>query len=388
MIQRPVKGIRPAVAEPGHLQHQPGTAPLRVEVRGDWTLPHYRALLRQVEQTRLDGEPRVDLSGLGALDTAGAALLARLLGPTRVEALARTAPELSAERRNLLQAVAAASERAAATAEPPREPYFVGQLTIGLGNQVNRAGHELARAIGFTGLVIAAFAAGLLRPWRWRLATVSRQLQHTALEALPIVALLTFAVGAVIGVLGVTVLGRFGAGIFTVDLVAYAFLREFGVVLTAILLAGRSASAFTAQIGSMKANEEIDAMRAQGLSPIEMLVIPRVVALLIAVPVLSFVAVVCGLAGGGLVTLLNVDVPAGRILSLYSDISLRHYLAGLAKAPVFAFVIAIIGCLEGLKCSASAQSVGAHTTSAVVQSIFWVIILNAVAALIYVEVGW
>ncbi|MBK5944156.1 ABC transporter permease [Halorhodospira halophila] len=388
MIQRPVKGIRPSVADPGYLRCRHGAAGPEVLVGGDWTLAHYRTVLRQVEQTRLDGEPRVDLGALERLDTAGATLLARLLGPERVEALARTAPELSAERRNLLQAVAAASERARATPEPTREPYFFGRLTIGLGAQISHAGQQLARAIAFTGLVLAAFAASALRPWRWRPAAVSRQLQHTALEALPIVALLTFAVGAVIAVLGITVLGRFGAGIFTVDLVAYAFLREFGVVLTAILLAGRSASAFTAQIGSMKANEEIDAMRAQGLSPIEMLVIPRVVALLIAVPVLSFVAVVCGLAGGGLVTLLNVDVPAGRIISLYSDISLRHYLAGLAKAPVFAFVIAIIGCLEGLKCSASAQSVGTHTTSAVVQSIFWVIILNAVAALIYVEIGW
>ncbi|ABM62603.1 ABC transporter permease [Halorhodospira halophila] len=376
------------MADPGHLECRAGAAAPEVRIRGDWTLAHYRTLLRQVEQTRLGGEPRVDLSALGRLDTAGATLLARLLGAARVEALARSTPELSAERRKLLQAVAAASERARTAPEPRGDPYFLGQLTIGLGAQMTHAGHQLARAIGFTGLVIAAFAAGLLRPWRWRLAAVSRQLQHTALEALPIVALLTFAVGAVIAVLGVTVLGRFGAGIFTVDLVAYAFLREFGVVLTAILLAGRSASAFTAQIGSMKANEELDAMRAQGFSPIEMLVIPRVVALLIAVPLLSFVAVVCGLAGGGLVTLLNVDVPAGRIIALYSDISVSHYLAGLAKAPIFAFVIAIIGCLEGIKCSASAQSVGTHTTSAVVQSIFWVIILNAVAALIYVELGW
>ncbi|MFP4129789.1 MAG: MlaE family ABC transporter permease, partial [Halorhodospira sp.] len=247
---------------------------------------------------------------------------------------------------------------------------------------------QLRLAIGFTGLVLATFAGRLTQPRRWRLGAVSSQLQRTALEAVPIVALLTFAVGAVVALLGMTVLGRFGAELFTVDLVAYAFLREFGVVLTAVLLAGRSASAFTAQLGSMKANEELDAMRAEGLSPIEMLVVPRVAALLLALPLLTVLAVACGLAGGGLVILLSVEADPGRLLGLYSEVGVSHYLAGLAKAPVFAFVIAIIGCLEGLKAGASAQSVGAHTTSAVVQSIFWVIVLDAAAGLFFVEVGW
>ncbi|MBK1727633.1 MlaE family ABC transporter permease, partial [Halorhodospira neutriphila] len=238
------------------------------------------------------------------------------------------------------------------------------------------------------GVVVATFAAGALRPDRWRLAALSHQLQRTAAAAVPIVALLTFAVGAVVAMLGATVLGRFGAAVFTVDLVTYAFLREFGVVLTAVLLAGRSASAFTAEIGAMKANEELDAMRAQGFNPLEMLVAPRVLALVIALPLLSFVAVICGLAGGATVVVPLVELPPSRFAALVGEVEASHYLAGLVKAPLFAFVVAVIGCREGLKSGANAQSVGAHTTSAVVQSIFWVIILDAAAALFFVEVGW
>lgn len=376
------------MAEPGRLELVDGADGPEVRIQGDWTLPHYPALLQQVRAAEPAARPgTVDLDGLAALDTAGAALLARLLGPERAEALAATAPGLATERRQLLQAVAAARERAAQAPQAHRR-WRPGQAVAALGARISHGTAQLHRAIGFTGLVLATFAVRLVHPRRWRLGAVSSQLQSTALEAVPIVALLTFAVGAVVALLGMTVLGRFGAELFTVDLVAYAFLREFGVVLTAVLLAGRSASAFTAQIGSMKANEELDAMRAEGLSPIEMLVVPRVVALLLAVPLLTVLAVACGLTGGGLVILLSVEAEPARLLGLYSEVGVRHYLAGLAKAPVFAFVIAIIGCLEGLKAGASAQSVGAHTTSAVVQSIFWVIVLDAAAGLFFVEVGW
>ncbi|MCY1442853.1 putative phospholipid ABC transporter permease protein MlaE [compost metagenome] len=189
--------------------------------------------------------------------------------------------------------------------------------------------------------------------------------------------------------LGATVLASFGASIFTVDLVAFSFLREFGVLLTAILMAGRTASAFTAQIGSMKANEEIDAIRTLGLNPMELLVVPRVLALLISLPLLTFVAMICGIVGGAVVCALSLGISPAMFLSLLqSDIGVQHFLVGLAKAPFFAFLIAAIGCLEGFKVSGSAESVGAHTTSAVVQSIFVVIVLDAVAALFCMEMGW
>jgi phospholipid/cholesterol/gamma-HCH transport system permease protein len=218
---------------------------------------------------------------------------------------------------------------------------------------------------------------------------VVAQIEQTGLHAVPIVALLTFMVGAVIAFLGATVLAGFGASIYTIDLVAYSFLREFAVMLTAILMAGRTASAFTAQIGSMKANEEIDAIRALGLNPIDMLVLPRVLALLVSLPALTFVAMISGLLGGMVVCAVSLDISPGMFIStLDQNIDARHFLLGMAKAPVFAFLIAIIGCFEGFKVSGSAQSVGEHTTSSVVQSIFVVILLDAAAALFYMEMGW
>ena len=159
-------------------------------------------------------------------------------------------------------------------------------------------------------------------------------------------------------------------------------------LLAAILLAGRTASAFTAQIGSMKVNEELDALSVQGLSPIELLVVPRVLALLVMLPILTFIAIIAGMLGGAMVAVLTLDISFARFLGIVQEIPLRHILLGLAKAPFFALVIALIGCLEGFKVHGSAQSVGEHTTSAVVQSIFAVILLDAVAALFYMEMGW
>jgi phospholipid/cholesterol/gamma-HCH transport system permease protein len=214
-------------------------------------------------------------------------------------------------------------------------------------------------------------------------------MEQTGLDAVPIIALLTFMVGAVVAFLGSTVLADFGATIYTVDLIGFSFLREFGVLLTAILMAGRTASAFTAQIGSMKANEEIDAIRAMGLDPIELLVLPRVMALLISLPMLTFIAMMAGLIGGGVVCAVTLGISPPMFLSLLKeDIAVRNFLVGMVKAPFFAFLIGVIGCLEGFKVAGSAQSVGEHTTSSVVQSIFVVILVDALAALFFMEMGW
>lgn len=173
------------------------------------------------------------------------------------------------------------------------------------------------------------------------------------------------------------------------NLVAFSFLREFGVLLTAILLAGRTASAFAAQIGTMQANEEIDAMRTLGLDPVDLLVLPRVLALLVVLPALTFIAMLSGLLGGGLVCALTLDVSPTMFLNMVqNNVGLRHFLVGMSKAPVFAFLIAVIGCAEGFKVSGSAQSVGEHTTSSVVQSIFMVILVDALAALFFMKMRW
>lgn len=374
---------------PGQLQRQPADAgqPARLAILGDWTLAHYSALKREVERAAapLDGEQAIDLDGLGELDTAGAGLLVELLGVRRVMQLG--SGRLPSERLALLQLVAAALDGPPTTAEP--KTSGLADVLADIGRTLVNLWNQQKTLLGFIGLTLQTLFVTLWRPRRWRLTSLVAHIERTGLDAVPIVALLTFLVGAVVAFLGATVLADFGASIYTVNLVAFAFLREFGVLLAAILLAGRTASAFAAQIGAMKANEEIDAIRALGLNPVELLVLPRVLAMLITLPVLTFVGMLCGIVGGLVVCALALDIsPAMFFTILQRDISLNHFLVGLGKAPLFAFLIAVIGCLEGFKASGSAQSVGEHTTSSVVQSIFVVILLDAIAALFFMEMGW
>lgn len=366
------------------------SCPPRLQLAGDWTLPGYAALRAEVGlwRARLPDEVQLDLSGLGALDTAGAALLVDLLGAARLRALVDAMPGLAAERRRLLHATAQA-HAGYQGARQGAGSSALGEVLAHIGSVVDGLRHQLLALLGFIGLTLASLARSLLRPRRWRITALVVQIEQTGLDAVPIVALLTFLVGAVVAFLGATVLADFGASLYTVDLVAYSFLREFGVLLTAILLAGRTASAFTAQIGSMKANEEVDAIRTLGLDPVELLVLPRVLAMLVTLPLLTFIAMLSGIVGGAVVCAFSLDISPLMYLSmLHENIGLKHFLVGMAKAPVFAFLIAVIGCLEGFKVAGSAQSVGAHTTSAVVQSIFIVILLDALAALFFMEMGW
>jgi phospholipid/cholesterol/gamma-HCH transport system permease protein len=204
-----------------------------------------------------------------------------------------------------------------------------------------------------------------------------------------LVALLSFMVGAVIAFLGAMVLQGYGATIFVVELVSAAFLREFGVLLTAILLAGRTASAFTAQIGMMVNREEVDAIRVLGLDPIDLLVIPRILALLVMLPLLTFVAMMAGLLGGVAVGALDLDIPPAAYLARMHDMmEVRHFVVGMVKAPFFAMVIGLIGCLEGLQVQGTAQSLGERTTSSVVQAISLVIVIDAFAALWFMQMDY
>ncbi|NMT64795.1 MlaE family ABC transporter permease [Marinobacter orientalis] len=371
---------------PGQLEYHAD----RLVITGDWTLPNYARLKQEVtaalaSQKANDHCP--ELTSIAALDTAGASLLADLLGAQRLAELTDEASELPAERRDLLRLVADAM--AAPDEDLPQNESVITAFLARVGQQVADYWGQQRLLMGFTGQILATMAAILPTPWRWRVTPLVAHIHQTGLNALPIVALLTFLVGAVVAFLGATVLDDFGATIYTVNLVAFSFLREFGVLLAAILLAGRTASAFTAQLGSMKANEEIDALRTFGLSPIELLVIPRVLAMVISLPILTFVGMVSGIVGGSLVCVIVLDISIPQIVNiLESDVSTIHFLVGIGKAPVFAFVIAVIGCLEGFKAAGSAESVGEHTTSAVVQSIFMVILLDSIAAIFFMEMGW
>ena len=378
------------VARPGNAELVADEGGGVLRLGGDWTLAHYRRLNQVVDRLRgRAGEAaRVDLSALLALDTAGAQLICALLGSQRVEVLMAEAADVPAERRALLRAVAAALSGQDGSGAR-RRGSALGDVLEHVGRTMGVFWHHVVGLVGFIGLILETAARVMLQPRRWRVTALVANLEKTALDAVPIIALLTFLVGAVVAFLGATVLADFGASIFTVDLIAYSFLREFGVLLTAIIVAGRTASAFTAQIGSMRANEEVDAIRVLGLDPVELLVLPRVFALMLALPMLTFVAMVSGIVGGMLVSALTLDISPVMFLSrLESNVGLIHFLVGMSKAPIFAFLIAVIGCLEGLRVQGSAQSVGEHTTSAVVQSIFVVIVVDAIAALFCMEMGW
>ncbi|WP_456292211.1 MlaE family lipid ABC transporter permease subunit [Pseudomonas sp. AK106] len=379
-----------APKDPGRVLMDTSSNPAQLRIAGDWTLAHYRELKRQTDALSAGFGPTtlVDMDELGALDTAGASLLVELLGVQRLRLLAVQAPNLPESSRALMQTIQSAL---ADYCQPVREPEAaVGmQLLARIGAAVEVIWKDTLQLLGFIGLILQTFASTLFRPRRWRTTSVIAHIEQIGLDAAPIVALLTFMVGAVVAFLGATVLKAFGATIFTVDLIGFSFLREFAVLLTAILLAGRTASAFTAQIGSMKANEELDALQTLGLSPTELLVLPRVLALLISLPMLTFLAMICGIVGGGVVCALSLGISPAMFLSLMqADIGVQHFLVGIAKAPIFAFFIAAIGCLEGFKVEGSAESVGAHTTSSVVQSIFVVIVLDALIAMFCMEIGW
>ncbi len=357
---------------------------------GDWTLPHYASLRAEilsadaVDSTVLE---TADLAQIEALDTAGASLLAELIGLERLQQMTANSDRLSTERRGLidivLQSLMASGEM------PANRPVTARVFLARVGRRVSHSGVQLRLLVGFAGQLIATCLAIFPRPERWRVTSFVNQLHQTGLNALPIVSLLSFLVGAVVAFLGATILDDFGATIYTVNLVAFSFLREFGVMLAAILVAGRTASAFTAQLGSMKANEEIDALKTMGLSPMELLVIPRVLAMVVSLPILTLAGIISGIVGGSLVCIFALDIALPQILNILEDrIPVIHFYVGMSKAPVFAFVIATIGCLEGFKTSGSAQSVGEHTTSAVVQSIFMVILLDSIAAIFFMEMGW
>lgn len=351
-----------------------------IAVAGDWTLAAAPALASLVGGLRRRGGAavRVDASGIGRIDTAGAELLLDLAGGAEVRGL-------DDKRRALLDAVA---KVAAPPAEPPKGDGGVLALFARTGTAAEQVARDAYQLLGFIGLILATLLRCLIDPRRWRPTALAFHLEQTGLDAVPIVVLLNFLVGAVVAFLGATVLKDFGATIYTVELIGYSFLREFGVLLTAILIAGRSGSAFTAQIGSMKSREEVDAIRTLGLDPVEVLVLPRLLALLIAMPLLTVLAMLAGIVGGGMVAAFSMDISPTLFVARLQELgATKHFWVGMSKAPVFAFLIAAIGCLEGFKVSGSAESVGTHTTSSVVQAIFVAILVDALAAIFFMEIG-
>lgn len=356
---------------------------LVLSLGGRWTVAELADLERATQSQSPRALARVDANALEALDSAGALLLLqRFLGP-------QPWPPIDGLKRADADLLRLCAERLAQPAPRPKRAHGWRFMAERAGIATEFAWQQLKALLGFAGQTLLTSLAIVAGRQRLRWTSAVHHMERTGLDAVPIVCLLSFLVGAVVAFLGATVLADFGAEIFTVELVSISFMREFGVLLTAIMIAGRSGSAFTAEIGMMRAREEIDAIRALGMDPMELLVVPRVLALLIMLPVLAFLATLAGILGGALVGSMSLSISPGLFLARMQETAeLRHLLVGMVKAPVFAVVIALVGCLEGLKVRASAESVGRHTTSSVVQSIFLVILCDALFAIFFMEMGW
>ncbi len=276
---------------------------------------------------------------------------------------------------------------------PPPEPLR-GEVELqGPVGQIGRwavlQGREARAVIGFFGRIVTVLGEIFSRPRALRPSSLARHIYETGITAIPIVSLIAFLISVIVAYLGAQQLSKFGADIFVVDLVTISVLREMGVLLTAIIVAGRSGSAFAAEIGVMQLNEETDALRAMGMNPIELLVVPRVLALVIALPLLTVIADAMGLAGGGLMSLLNLHIPLPQFVSrLRESLSPTTFWSGLIKAPVFALLIAMVGTYRGMQVRDSARELGRLTTVAVVQSIFMVILADALFAVLFVQIDF
>ncbi len=358
-----------------------------VRVGGPWTLATASELERALAGIAIpvEGTAEFDLSGLTALDTAGAFLLYRLIRRAEHQGLAHQLHGLSPEHEVLLERVT-----------PPADRKSLSRDDVSpLRAMVERVGHatfEIAAEgrdlINFFGLTSVTLARVITRPARIRFIALSSHLEQVGLNALPIVGLLSFLIGVVLAYQGADQLRAFGAEIYSVNLLGVSVLREIGVLLTAILVAGRSGSAFTAEIGTMKVNEEVDAMKTLGLDVMEVLVIPRLLAVIIALPLLAFFGNIAAIAGGALMSVAALGLSLPQFFEQFrSAVTPGTFWVGFVKAPVFALLIGLVGCYEGLKVEGGAESVGRMTTKAVVESIFLVIIADAAFSILFSWLG-
>ena len=357
-------------------------APASVTVRcaGAWTVQGVAPVEQRLTALSLPpaSELVFDISAVSALDTAGAWLLHRTMRAVEQRGTTTRISGLKPEFDTLLQLIAARAE-----VVQPVEPVKAG-LLASIGLQAWRSLIGVSGMLAFIGESAVTFLRSLIQPRRIRWRPILHNLQTAGFEALPIVGLLSFLMGVVIAYQGADQLQRFGANIFIADLVGLSMLRELSPLLTAIIVAGRSGSAYAAQIGTMKISEEIDALRTIGIGPQELLVQPKILALVIALPLLTVYADVAGVLGGMLMANSMLDISFSVFLDRLEDaLSLSSFLTGIIKAPVFAVIIALVGCFQGFQVSGGADSVGRQTTVSVVQSIFLVIVADALFSVIF-----
>jgi phospholipid/cholesterol/gamma-HCH transport system permease protein len=354
-----------------------------VKLKGPWVIHEYNDLTLCFQKILdiKENEIILDFEGVHSLDSSVALMIFKTLN-----LLQKNHKKVNFVNDSPFQDMFKLVEQTTTIPEPkrPLKRFFLKGFVEGLGKLTLDLLGEAINLFSFAGYLFTERFRLFLTPQYYKWAATFHHLARTGFEALPIVGLLTFLVGVVLAYQGAVQLERFGAEIYTVNLLGVSILREIGILLTAIIVAGRSGSAFTAQIGTMKVNQEVDALETIGISPLHVLVIPRVDALVLALPLLTFFGDIMALMGGAVTCYFFLDISLDSFLQqMKSAVPASHLWIGLFKAPIFAFMIGMIGCYEGLKVSGSAESVGVHTTRSVVKAIFVVIVLDAIFSVLF-----
>lgn len=361
---------------------------LHVSATGPWTAayaPTLEALIRRSREISFAGTIALDLSNVKELDTLGAWLFDNLLRSWR-----RAGRQ--AEFVQLPQRYSAIFEKIGQLDHTPREiaaqPAYLLTFLASLGRATVRFKEDLLVFLQMLGDVGVALARMALQPSQFRLTSTVHHLDRVGWQAVPIILLITFLIGGIIAQQGFFHFRKFGADAYVVDMIGILVLREIGVLIVAIMVAGRSGSAYTAELGSMKMREEIDALRTMGFDPAEILILPRIIALICALPILTFLGSMAALYGGGLVAWLYGGMsPTAFIARLRDAISVTHFEVGMIKAPFMALAIGVVAAAEGLQVAGSAESLGTKTTTSVVKAIFLVIVLDGLFAIFFASIG-
>ncbi len=377
---RSLSGAAPTIRVEG------GQDAATLHLGGEWTMRHGRAVERlMAEAAQVGGRSiTIELSGIAGFDTLAALSLSRLRAGFEAQGAKAVFAGANPSQTILLEQISGIEQ------PRKREPSTsLLDLLVDIGKAMCETGRDFVGGVAFLGNFMASLARTIVAPWRMRWPALIKQMEMFGFRSVPIIALISFLVGGIIAQQSVFQLRTFGTTAFVADLLGILVLRELGVLLTAIMIAGRSGSAITAEIGSMKMREEIDALRTMGLDPMEVLIAPRILALIIVMPILTFIASMSALFGGGLVAWVYGDVSPDTFLTrLQNAIRLNTFMVGMIKAPVMALVIGMIAAIEGMAVQGSAESLGRQTTASVVKAIFMVIVVDGLFAIFFASIRY
>jgi phospholipid/cholesterol/gamma-HCH transport system permease protein len=364
---------------------------LQLASTGAWTVHHADAIERAIEAMATEARPEardviIDMSGVDALDTYGAWLIERLLRQFAASGKQTQLLGVADHYRGLIDEIHAVNRRPAVPT--PRESRLLAALES-IGRAGSEIGEDLVALLEMFGALFQALLRVVVNPRRLRLTPTVHQLDRVAWQAVPIILTFTFLIGAIIYQQSTFYFRKFGAGDYSINFAAILVLREIGVLLVAIMVAGRSGSSYTAELGTMKMREEIDALNTMGLDPVEVLILPRVIALIIALPILTLLGDLAALYGSGIVAYFYAGMSPPIFLQRLNDaVSITQFKVGMIKAPFMALVIGAVAACEGMKVKGSAESLGLQTTASVVKSIFLVIVIDGLFAIFFTSIGW